>query len=257
MLVADEGSNAPDGAPIEPAHGQASGPNRNLIAVGLLVVAAAIVAVVLVATGGGNEGNGGGGDGNGATADVGALPDGCQDVDAPAPKEVSLSAPESLEPVGGSAVVTTSCGSFKIALDTDRAPITVASFENLVNEGVYDGTTFHRIVPGFVIQGGDPAGDGTGGPGYSVDEAPPDDLVYSQGIVAMAKSDAEPPGRSGSQFFVVLSADAGLPTDFALVGEVSEGFDVVEAIAGLGDPASPDGTPTAPVLIEQITLEAS
>ena len=253
--MADEGLNPPGEAPLTPADGEAGGPNRNLIAVGLLVLAAAIVAVVLVVAGGDDGGSGG--DGSGANADVGALPEGCQDVAAPAPKEVSLSAPESLEPVGGSAVVATSCGTFKIALDTDRAPITVASFENLVNEGVYDGTTFHRIVPGFVIQGGDPAGNGTGGPGYSVDEAPPDDLVYGQGIVAMAKSDAEPPGRSGSQFFVVLSADAGLPPDFALVGEVSEGFDVVEAIAGLGDPASADGTPIAPVLIEQITLDAS
>ena len=256
MLVAGQTFNAPGEPPISPADGEAGGPNRNLIAVGILVLVAAIVAVVLVVTGGKDDGGGGGDDG-GASAGVGALPEGCQDASAPEPKEVSLSAPESLEPVGGSAVVATSCGTFKIALDTDRAPVTVASFENLVNEGVYDGTTFHRIVPGFVIQGGDPAGDGTGGPGYSVDEAPPDDLVYSQGIVAMAKSDAEPPGRSGSQFFVVLSADAGLPPDFALVGEVSEGFDVVEAIAGLGDPASPDGTPTAPVLIEQITLEAS
>lgn len=253
--MADQESNAPVELPSTPANEGEGGPNRNLIALGILVLAAAIAAVVLAVTGG-DDGGGNAGEGGGASAGGAAL-EGCQDAALPEPKEVSLSAPENLEPVDGSAVVATSCGTFTIALDTDRAPITVASFENLVNEGVYDGTTFHRIVPGFVIQGGDPAGNGTGGPGYSVDEAPPDDLVYSQGIVAMAKSDAEPPGRSGSQFFVVLSADAGLPPDFALVGEVSEGFDVVEAIAGLGDPASPDGTPTAPVLIEQITLEAS
>lgn len=248
--MADE-TEIPKGEPPFPSATDDSGggPSRTLIAGFVLLVAVAAVVIVVLVTGGDDEGNG--------TQSAGGLPGGCEEVSAPEPKQVNLSAPASLEPVGGTAVVETSCGAFRIALDAERAPITVASFENLVNEGVYDGTTFHRIVPGFVIQGGDPAGDGTGGPGYTVDEPPPGDLAYLQGVVAMAKSEAEPPGRSGSQFFVVLSADAGLPPDFALVGEISEGFDVVEAIAGLGDEASQDGAPTAPVLIEQITLEPS
>ena len=104
----------------------------------------------------------------------------------------------------------TSCGTFEIALDTKRAPKTTNSFAYLADEGFYDDLTFHRIVPGFVIQGGDPLGTGTGGPGYSVDEKPPANLAYTKGTVAMAKSSAEPPGRSGSQFFVVTGADAGL-----------------------------------------------
>ena len=75
-----------------------------------------------------------------------------------------------------------------------------------------------------MIQGGDPLGTGTGGPGYSVDEKPPANLAYTKGIVAMAKSSAEPPGRSGSQFFVVTGADAGLPPEYALVGKVEQGL---------------------------------
>ena len=234
------------------AAGSGGGPSRNLIAgILALVVVAAVIVVVLITGGSDSE------DGGGDAASAGVLPGGCRDVAAAEPKEISLSAPENLEPVGGNAIVETSCGSFTIALDSERAPITVASFENLVNEGVYDGTPFHRVVPGFVIQGGDPAGNGTGGPGYSVEEPPPADLVYSEGIVAMAKTDAEPSGTSGSQFFVVLPADAGLPPDFALVGQVSAGFDVVEAIAALGDETDPSGAPTSPVLIDQITLDPS
>ena len=212
--------------------GSRGGPSRNLIAgIIALVIVAAVIVVVLITGGSDSD------DGDGDAASTGVLPGGCRDVAAAEPKEVSLSAPKNLEPVGGNAIV--------------------ASFENLVNEGVYDGTPFHRVVPGFVIQGGDPEGNGTGGPGYSVEEPPPADLVYSQGIVAMAKTDGEPSGTSSSQFFVVLPADAGLPTDFALVGEVSRGFDVVEAIAALGDETDPAGAPTSPVLIDQITLDPS
>ena len=98
-----------------------------------------------------------------------------------------------------------------------------------------------------MIQGGDPLGNGTGGPGYSVDEKPPANLAYTKGIVAMAKSSAEPPGRSGSQFYVVTGADAGLPPEYALVGKVSEGMDVVERIGKLGTPAE---KPKQTVMIE-------
>ncbi len=150
------------------------------------------------------------------------------------------------------AVVKTSCGTFEIALDSKRAPKTVNSFVFLSEEGFYDDLTFHRIVPEFVIQGGDPLGTGTGGPGYSVDEKPPANLAYTKGIVAMAKSAAEPPGRSGSQFFVVLGADAGLPPEYALVGRVDKGFDVVERIGKLG---TPEEKPKQVVLIEKISIE--
>ena len=92
-----------------------------------------------------------------------------------------------------------------------------------------------------MIQGGDPLGTGSGGPGYSVEEPPPGKVEYTRGTVAMAKTATEPPGRSGSQFFVVTAADAGLPPQYAVLGEVSSGEDVVDRIARLGDPASGDG----------------
>jgi peptidyl-prolyl cis-trans isomerase B (cyclophilin B) len=171
---------------------------------------------------------------------------------------VDLRRPQDLKPppAGTVAVVDTSCGSFEIELDTRSSPRTTASFANLVEEGVYDGTGFHRIVPDFVIQAGDPRGDGTGDAGYFVDELPPDDVAYTRGTVAMAKTEVEPPGRSGSQFFVVVAADAGLPADFALLGELGSGLDVVERIAKLGDPAAgQSGAPLAPVVIASMTLE--
>lgn len=185
------------------------------------------------------------------------LPPGCEAVEAASPNKVSLEKP-GRGPVPSrqvTASVETSCGRFEIALDPDRSPKTVRSFVHLVREGVYDGTAIHRIVPDFVIQGGDPKGDGTGGPGYFVDEPPPPDTEYTRGTVAMAKSEVEPPGRSGSQFFVVVAADAGLPPDFALLGKVSAGMGVVERIEKLGDPASgQEGRPRAPVVIERIAL---
>ena len=177
----------------------------------------------------------------------------CESVEAPAPKtDVKLKPPTEDAPTAAGVTFDTSCGAFTVTFD-DRSPKTAASFQYLAEEGFYDDTVFHRVVPGFVIQGGDPLGSdpkdaGTGGPGYSVDEPPPANLAYTSGIVAMAKTSAEPPGRSGSQFYVVTGADAGLPPDYALVGEVSEGLDVVEAIDALGTPGS-DGPPTEPVVI--------
>jgi len=182
----------------------------------------------------------------------------CDEAETPQPQEFDLDPPPN-EPSAESltAVVDTSCGVFEIALDTKGNPKTAASFEYLAENGVLDGTPFHRIVPGFVVQAGDPAGTGSGpGPGYSVDEPPPDDTGYTQGVVAMAKTEAEPPGRSSSQFFVVTAADAGLPPDYAVAGEVTEGFDVVETIESYGDPAAGGtGTPLGVVLINSVTIE--
>jgi peptidyl-prolyl cis-trans isomerase B (cyclophilin B) len=147
--------------------------------------------------------------------------------------------------------VETSCGNFEIGLDVGRSPETAASFAYQARQGVYDDTLFHRIIPGFVVQGGDPAGTGSGGPGYFVDERPPENLSYTRGTVAMAKSPAEPPGRSGSQFFVVTAPDAGLTPDYALLGRVTGGMDVVQRIESLG---TPSGQPTAPVVIRRISI---
>ena len=153
-----------------------------------------------------------------------------------------------------SIVVDTSKGSFTFELATKTSPCTTASFAGLVNKGFFDGLTFHRIVPGFVIQGGDPEGTGMGGPGYSTVDAPPQDTKYTKGVVAMAKTQAEPAGTSGSQFFVVTGADVGLPPDYAVLGNVTDGLDVVDKIGKLGNPADPAGTPSEKVTIDKMEL---
>lgn len=150
------------------------------------------------------------------------------------------------------AVVETSCGRFEIELDSEQAPRTGGSFATLAREGFYDGLGFHRIVTGFVVQGGDPLGNGQGDPGYSIREAPPDDVVYSDGVVAMAKTATEPPGTSGSQFFVVTSDDARLDPVYALLGRVTKGLDVVKRIELT--PAGPDEQPVEPILIRKVTI---
>jgi peptidyl-prolyl cis-trans isomerase B (cyclophilin B) len=223
---------------------QGQGTDRRLIIlVVFALIAVGVVAAILLSRGGGDD--------EGETT---ASSNGCAEVEVPPAKKVSFKAPPQTVKKGEelTAVVETSCGTFDIALDTTRAPKTVNSFVFLAEEGFYDGLSFHRIAPEFVIQGGDPLGTGTGGSGYSVDEKPPANLAYTKGTVAMAKSSADPPGRSGSQFFVVTAADAGLPPEYALTGKVSEGMDVVTRIEELGTPAE---KPKQPVLIEKITIE--
>jgi cyclophilin family peptidyl-prolyl cis-trans isomerase len=208
---------------------------------------AVVAAAILAGCGGGDEESTG-------TSTAGNTVNGCREVEAPQPKQASFKAPKQVVKPDqkATAVVETSCGTFEIALDTKRAPKTANSFAYLAEEGFYDDLTFHRVVPEFVIQGGDPLGDGTGGPGYTVVEKPPANLAYTKGIVAMAKSPAEPPGSSGSQFFVVTAADAGLPPEYALVGKVSKGLDVVTRIGDLGTATE---EPSQTVLIEGVTVK--
>jgi len=226
---------------------------RLYILAGFALVAIAVVAAVLISRSGGDDGDSTSASGGDSTT---ASSGGCKEVEAPEPKKVQLDAPEEGQVVEkgdeATVVMETSCGTFEIALDTERAPKTANSFAYLAEEGFYDDTIFHRVVPGFVIQGGDPLGTGTGGPGYSVDEKPPPSLSYTKGLVAMAKSSADPPGRSGSQFYVVTSPDAGLPAEYALVGKVTRGYDAVERIEKLG---GPEEKPKQTVLIEQATVE--
>ena len=151
-------------------------------------------------------------------------------------------------------ILDTSCGQIDIRLDQRTSPRTAASVASLARSGFYDDTVFHRIVPGFVIQGGDPTGSGTGGPGYSTRDTPPRDTSYLKGTVAMAKTQAEPPGTSGSEFYIVTGADAGLPPDYAVVGKVVGGLDVAERIGRLGDPSSPTGAPTKTVVVEKASV---
>ena len=182
----------------------------------------------------------------------------CRDVPQPAPRDgggqrkpaEALARSKTYD-----VVLRTSCGSFTIRLDQRTSPQATASFASLARNGFFDDTIFHRIVPGFVIQGGDPTASGTGGPGYSTRDRVPKSASYRPGVVAMAKAGNEPPGSAGSQFFVVTGAGSGLTPDYALLGKVTKGMDVVRAIGKLGDPASGGtGTPLKSVVIEKATV---
>jgi cyclophilin family peptidyl-prolyl cis-trans isomerase len=148
----------------------------------------------------------------------------------------------------------TNCGSFSVRLDQKQSPNTTASIVSLVKRGFFDKTIFHRIVPGFVIQGGDPTGTGTGGPGYQTVDKPPASATYTHGVVAMAKTGSDPPGTAGSQFFVVTAANAGLSPDYAIIGKVVRGLNVVDRIGKLGDA---NQQPTETVEIEKATVATS
>lgn len=171
-------------------------------------------------------------------------------------KEGSVEKPAPGKPIGAGATasveIQTSRGSFTVKLDTERSPVASNNFAYLAQSGFYDGLGFHRIVPGFVIQGGDPRGDGSGGPGYREAEAPDTGTTYPPGTVAMAKAADEPRGSFGSQFFIVTAGDAiDLPPDYAVVGKVASGFMVVSEIGRLG---GPDERPTEKVVIESANL---
>ncbi len=209
-----------------------------------------VLALTLSACGGDE-----GGDGASTAATTDAADAGCETVEAPAPKpDGGATAPDSPLEAGTTYRLTfaTNCGSFTITLDQASAPETTASLVALARDGFYDGTIFHRVVPGFVIQGGDPTGTGTGGPGYSTVDTPPPGSTYTQGVVAMAKAGAEAPGTSGSQFFVVTGADIGLPPEYAVVGTVTDGLPTVLKIEALG---VGDAPPSMPVVVEDVTVE--
>ena len=180
---------------------------------------------------------------------------GCKPVRQVAPKpDGNLKEPSlKLDPkTTYTATVTTNCGVFKFTLDQKASPNAAASIAYLAGKKFFDRTVFHRIVPGFVIQGGDPTGSGSGGPGYSTVDKPAKDTTYKKGTVAMAKTGSEPPGSAGSQFFVVTGADAGLPPDYAVVGQISNGPDVVDRIGKLGD-SSERPTTTIEILSLRVT----
>jgi peptidyl-prolyl cis-trans isomerase B (cyclophilin B) len=192
-----------------------------------------------------------------------ALPAGCKRVSDPGSRQEETHVPRPktvLSSTSATAAFQTTCGSFTIALDVKRAPRTASSFAALVKRGFYDRLTFHRIAAGptgapFVIQGGDPLGNGLGGPGYSVREKPPAGTKYTKYTVAMAKTASEPVGTSGSQFFIVTAPDAGLPPQYAIVGKVTSGQDVVDRIAKF--PTGNNEQPIVPVVIQKATLQGT
>ena len=189
---------------------------------------------------------------------------GCRTVPVPAPKPSGhLSAPHlRLDPHKTYTVtIVTNCGTFAFTLDVVQSPETSASFDSLVKRGFFDGVTFHRVAAGFVIQGGDPTGTGAGGPGYTVVEAPPKNTQYVLGDVAMAKTQTQPAGASGSQFFIVtapnVTQSAGLTPDYALLGKVVSGINVVEKIGSLPTNPPQDGSPTPAVVMSSVTVSTS
>ncbi|MFH1404676.1 MAG: peptidylprolyl isomerase [Patescibacteria group bacterium] len=146
---------------------------------------------------------------------------------------MQITAPQILpdEEIQGKQIrLETEKGTIVFELYADTAPLTVSNFVSLTKAGYYDGLTFHRRVEGFVIQGGDPSGNGTGGPGYKFKDELTDNYQYDHGIVAMANSG---PDTNGSQFFIML-ADYPLPKAYSIFGKVVEGLDVVKVIA-IGD----------------------
>ena len=151
----------------------------------------------------------------------------------------------------------TSHGSIDVELFAADAPQTVNNFVSLAREGFYDGTRFHRIVKGFVVQGGDPTGTGSGGPGYSF----PDEPVtrdYERGTLAMANAG---PNTNGSQFFICLSDLRGsLPKNYTIFGKVTNGLETVDAMASVNVKRGGGGEmslPTEPITLEKVTTSES
>jgi cyclophilin family peptidyl-prolyl cis-trans isomerase len=152
------------------------------------------------------------------------------------------------------AILNTSSGNITVSLNAKTSPITVGNFVSLARKNFYSNTIFHRVIKGFMIQGGDPKGDGTGGPDEYVVEAPASDTKYARGIVAMAKKGLDAPGTSGSQFFIMQEYNA-MPPEYAVLGQVESGMDIVDKIANAPVLSSREGsTPVTPVTVKSVTI---
>jgi peptidyl-prolyl cis-trans isomerase B (cyclophilin B) len=212
-----------------------------------------IAAVVVVAVAGIFYLIQGGGDDSSDASSGGVT---CTDKKPPAasPKTYPSAPPQTIDPAKTyTATMQTSCGDITLALDPVAAPVATNNFVFLSREGFYDGLTFHRAAENFVIQGGDPKGDGSGGPGYSVPGEVPTDN-YPVGSLAAAKSGSEPAGTFGSQFFIVTGPNgATLPNDYARFGKVTKGQNVADKIESFA-PSSGDGTPTRQVYIFKVSI---
>jgi peptidyl-prolyl cis-trans isomerase B (cyclophilin B) len=153
--------------------------------------------------------------------------------------------------------VGTEKGTIVIKLEADLSPIAVGNFAALVSCGYYDGVVFHRVVPGFVIQGGDPTGTGTGGPGYTIKDEPVT-TVYERGTVAMART--SDPDSVGSQFFIVLDDEAATAladpstNNYQIIGSVTSGMETVDAIAAMPNSGEPNNEALDPVAMTTVTI---
>jgi cyclophilin family peptidyl-prolyl cis-trans isomerase len=156
------------------------------------------------------------------------------------------------------ATLETSCGAIVIELDAQAAPLAVNNFVALARDGFFDGLTFHRVVTGYIIQGGDPEGTGFGGPGYTFEDELPED-GYPTGSVAMANAG---PNTNGSQFFIVTGDASALPSQFTRFGRVVEGLDVARRIESFADPDADPGdpaaqSPTETIYVHRVTIDES
>lgn len=180
----------------------------------------------------------------------------CPPVDGSAERQTEFgAAPEMcIDPTKSyTAVLDTTLGSITIALDAAAAPKTVNNFVVLARYRYYEGIIFHRIIPGFMCQGGDPTGTGRGGPGYRFDDELPASGAYQIGSVAMANAG---PNTNGSQFFLVSGASGvGLPPSYSLFGQITEGLDVLETMQNV--PTQPGDRPVEDVVINSVTITES
>ena len=176
----------------------------------------------------------------------------CPATDGSSPKQQKFDGPPPMciDPSKRyTAEMVTSKGTLTIALDPIGAPATVNNFVFLARYHYYEGIVFHRIIPGFMLQGGDPTGSGRGGPGYRFDDELPAKGRYELGSLAMANAG---PNTNGSQFFVISGpAGVGLPPQYSLFGKVVAGIDVVAAIEAVG---TSSGSPKETVTIESVTI---
>jgi cyclophilin family peptidyl-prolyl cis-trans isomerase len=176
----------------------------------------------------------------------------CPEADGSSPKTQKFNEPPPMciDPAKTyTATMVTSKGTMTITLDPAGAPKTVNNFVVLSRYHYYDGVGFHRVIPGFMLQGGDPDGTGRGGPGYRFEDELPKPGRYEVGSLAMANAG---PNTNGSQFFIVSgSSGVGLPPQYSLFGKVVAGLDVVSAIEAVG---SPGGAPKEKVTIESVTI---
>jgi len=153
-------------------------------------------------------------------------------------------------------IVMSDGGIIKIELYPEAAPNTVNNFISLANRGFYNGLTFHRIIPGFMIQGGDPKGDGTGGPGYSIagefkDNGFQNNLKHTRGVISMARSQSY--DSAGSQFFIMVADAPSLDGKYAAFGKVTQGMEVVDKI--VGSQRDSNDKPLDPIVINKITVD--
>jgi peptidylprolyl isomerase len=161
-------------------------------------------------------------------------------------------------PAGQKRLVTisTAKGNIDVTIEGALSPIAAGNFVALAACGFYNGVVFHRLVPGFVIQGGDPTGSGSGGPGYEIQDEPVT-AQYHRGTIAMARTQA--PNSQGSQFFIVLSDQAAgslvQANTYAIFGEVTSGMETVDAIAAMPNSGAPNNAALQPVAMDSVTVK--